>query len=157
MESENIEIEHDGQSIIGIITDRQKFRLEVTITHPYVGWSEYLVIPSMAMPGPRHFLTAHGDEVARNLLLTCFLKLQELDNRWPAIVAMRNELRRALKEVKSGCTSGTINTVAGVINEYWGGFVFLDNEELVLSVGQEFPLDLMIEVYNNTGKQLFKK
>lgn len=157
MEGQYIEIEYEDQAIKGIIKQRQQFFLEVVITHPYIAWSESISIPSYAKPNPIHYLTERGEEVAKDLLLTCYLKMRELDRRWSAIVKMRNELKHALGEIKANCSAESFKTAESVFQEFWEEFVFLNDDELVLSVGQDYQLDLMVEFYNETGKQFFKK
>jgi len=157
MKDESIEIQSGGQIIQGIISNRQQFHLEVEITHPYIYWKESISIPAFSKPNPKHYLTDRGLEMAEALLLSCYLKIKELDGRWEAIVIMRNKLKLALNEVKSKCSSETVKTTEIVFDDFWKEFVFLNDDDLVLSDDQDFTLKLMIEVYNETGRQLFKK
>lgn len=79
METNRFSIIIDGQTVTGEIVRREKDHVRIKIVSPYTNWYNDRFITGIGRMDPNHFLTVRGYEVAKELLINSYRKLQIID------------------------------------------------------------------------------
>ena len=74
----HIEFSYDSVLLKGLILKREQFYLEVQLLSPFEAWENYCMISGLCRRTPNHFLTEHGDEHIRRLLIESYKKFKIL-------------------------------------------------------------------------------
>jgi hypothetical protein len=136
--------------VIGQITLREKYRLRVKMTSPFIG-SEY---ESSLWP-PRTtidttFLSSRGDKVARELLTQSYEIIKELDDNLDDIVRSYDYLEEELFEIRKMIPSSVRNRIESKIHSSFFGENFICSTERGKSYVEE-----IIKAYKNNGQKIY--
>lgn len=98
METNILSILIDGQTVTGEIVRRTKDHVKIKIVSPYTNWYNDRYITGQGRMSPNHFLTSHGYEVAKELLIDSYQKLRIIDFSIDRIVGLYKWLEEEIAE-----------------------------------------------------------
>lgn len=147
----------DNNGVVGEITERNKFYIEVEIILPYKGWSSGLSISGPCRRTPHHFLTKHGDEVAQELLKESYDKLHFLNKNIDWIVKMYYSLQKNIEMINGTESLEGRERIVWILEEWFWTYSLFDSNRTGLRAS--FPdhkqLIEIFRVYRKTGKKAF--
>ena len=147
----------NNSSVVGKITQRNKYYICVEIILPYKGWTNGLSISGPGRRTPNHFLTEHGDDVAQDLLKESYAKLQLLDKNIDWIVNVYYAHQRDIDMLDNIPSLESRKSIKWHLEEwFWSHTLFNSNKTgLIGSYPEHDQLIEIFRVYMMTGKKAF--
>lgn len=81
----HIEFIYDTVLLKGLMLKRTSFYIEVQLLSPFEAWENYAMISGRSRGTPNHFLTEHGDDVIRRLLIESYQRFKILHENFDRI------------------------------------------------------------------------
>lgn len=158
MEKQKITLKIDNTLVEGEIIERSKFFIRVGIISPFKNWENYRGINGPGRQTPDHYLTARGEEVAKDLLLSSFKKLKMIDESINRLSKVQNDLREELEEIKALPNNPVRERIASKLN-YWfyNNFLFSSRTTgMVATYGEQEKIEEIFKTYKEKGIKIYQ-
>jgi hypothetical protein len=119
METNIFSIMIDGQIVTGEIVRRTKDHVKIKIVSPYTNWSNDRYITGQGRMSPHHFLTVRGYEVAKELLINSYRKLQIIDESIDRICGLYGRLEEEKAEAGKLPDSKIKNRIISKVDDWF--------------------------------------
>lgn len=147
----------NNSGVLGEITQRNKFYINVEILLPYKGWNDERSISGPSRMTPHHYLTERGDEVAQDLLSNSYEKLKRIDKHIDVIVNEYYALQRDIKKLNGIDSPEAKNRLIYKLEDwFWCHRLFYSNQtSLIADHHDRHQLKEIFRIYRLTGMKMF--
>ncbi len=147
-----IRIESSEGIVMGLITLREKYRLRIKMTSPFIGREfESTLWPPRTTPDTT-FLSTRGEKEARDLLRQSYEIIKELDDNLDDIVLSYDLLKEEFFEIRKLVPSNVRDRIEAKLDR-----AFFRENFFCSTEGGEYYIIEIIKVYKTNGKKIYLK
>ena len=154
-----VEIDFEGQTIIGKVNRHEKFAINVSIISPYKNWDNGIGISGPGQMSPYHFFTERGEVVINDLLTESYRKLKIIDESIDRICKVYENLKEEIIAVDDIKDDKLKTRIKSKLNDwFFRDFLFTSSVTgLMASVFEEDKVKQILEEYLKSGKKIYQE
>jgi len=145
-----IRIESSEGIVMGQITLREKYRLRIKMTSPFIGTEYESTLWPPRTTADTTFLSTRGEKVARELLEQSYEIIKELDDNLDDIVRSYDFLEEELFEIRKLIPSAVRNRIESKIHSS-----FFSENFICSTKGGKYYIEEIIKAYKNNGQKIY--
>jgi hypothetical protein len=158
MKTKLISISVDGLEVIGKITRRENYYLEVEILQPYVNWKNYRsVSPVILRNSPNPFINS-WKEMSEEILLNSYKKLKSIDENLDSIVKDYEDLNEEINAVSVLDNDLKKRIIKKLRDQFFRNDLFVSSVTgLIATYHDEAIIEKIINTYRSEKKKIYLK
>jgi hypothetical protein len=156
MKTKLISISVDGLEVIGKITRRENYYLEVEILQPYVNWKNYRsVSPVILRNSPNPFINS-WKEMSEEILLNSYKKLKSIDENLDSVVKDYEDLNEEINAVSVLDNDLKKRIIKKLRDQFFRKDLFVSSVTgLIATYHDEAIIEKIINTYRSEKKKIY--
>ena len=146
----------DDVKVTGVITQLEKFYIEVEIMQPYVNWTSFLAIGGLCRSTPNHFLSEHGEKYAQRILTESYKKIKIIDKSIDRIVKDYDDFIEETKAISILDNDLEKRIIEKLRDHFFRNQLFISSVTGLIATYYDEPIvEKIIKVYKAEKKKIF--
>ena len=150
----HIELEIEGELVLGIISELSKFYIKVEIVYPYCNWTNSSTINGKGRMTPQHFLTRY-EEVSERLLANMYELIKTLDENIDRYTKAYTYLREELDFLVFIVDHKVRKRIDMKLRDWFISQIESNANDLVVSGYDMAIVFEVLEAYREDGRKLY--